>query len=158
PPAPHAAEVYRRLADVHFDRTEYARAAAVLRRALARFPLAPEAPELADRVVLCGERARDDAERDRATPALLRDYLADGAWARPNADRPEALARARTLVGDALARHATHHHAAAQALRQLAVSSSPDGRTPDATAIVRARAEYAVAAQAYAEHLARFPE
>ena len=108
-PRPYFPEVFRRLGDVYFAQAEFERAIGVYRAFLQEYPYDPNAPEVEERIGICFERRFEMSEAVAAQERLTRRYTVDSEWALHNVDHPEALAKARKLVGDTLINIAAYH-------------------------------------------------
>ncbi len=141
---PYERDVYKRLGDVLYDETHNQDAVAAYKLAIARAPLAPDAPQIQAKIILAYARDRafdkQTAERDR----LVRDYGQGSAWYRANHDNLDALASAREMTERALRDAAVYHIEQAIAYRK-------DGK------VDLAFTEYKTAADAFGQYLERYP-
>ncbi|NVJ28338.1 tetratricopeptide repeat protein [Myxococcus sp. AM011] len=143
-PKPYEADVYRRLGNVYFDQTNHPAAIAAYQRVLQKEPLAPDAPELQQRIALAYERDRLLTESFTESERLASLYQPGTAWYAKNQGDPDALSRANTLVEKSLYTSATFHH-------QQALVFKKEGKFDQASA------GFATAARAYGNYLERFP-
>lgn len=141
---PYERELLTALADVYFDQTRFAEALATLRLVQERFGRHPGAPAAQQRLVEACERTGDLEAAAHERDVLVASFGKGSAWATVNAGDPEALLVADRLVAAALHATALFHHGQAQALKET-------GKVDPS------RREYAAAAVAYGEYLARFP-
>ena len=148
---PHVREVIRRLGDLWFERTEFARAAEVWQAVIKRWPMAADNPKLQERVVAAYDRLRSFEQALRAREALAKDYLPGGPWYEKNRDNPAALDEAAELADASLMAAVMNRHSSAQALREKATAKK------DAKLMAQAAAEYAQAADSYALYLKKNP-
>ena len=146
---PHVREVFHRMGDVLFDRTEYARSAEVYKRAIALWPLAAENPRLQDRVVLTMERQRNFEQALREREQLARTYVEGSEWAKQNRDNEAALSEGLQLADLALMNVVLRRHESAQKLREQA-KGDPKLRE-------QAVEEYRQAAASYEAYLKQHP-
>lgn len=148
---PHVREVFQRMGDVLFDRTEYARAAEVYRRAIAMWPLAAENPRIQDRVVQAMERLRNFEQALREREQLARTYVEGSDWAKQNRDNDAALNEGLKLADAALMNVVLRRHESAQKLREQAQAKS------DPKLREQAIEEYRQAAGSYEAYLKQHP-
>ncbi len=140
----HVAEIYAALGDLRAYETEFARAIKIWEQTLLRFPLAPAAPEIQDRIMQAWMALREDNNASIARDKLATAYLRGTPWFAANESDFDAIETALKLAEDALVATAIDHHGKAQKLR-----SEGDPRAAE---------EYRIAARAYAAFLERFPE
>ena len=148
---PHVREVFQRMGDVLFDRTEYARAAEVYKRAIAMWPLAAENPRIQDRVVQAMERLRNFEQALREREQLARTYVEGSDWAKQNHDNDAALTEGLKLADAALMNVVLRRHESAQKLREQAQAKS------DPKLREQAIEEYRQAAASYEAYLKQHP-
>ncbi len=148
---PHVREVFQRMGDGLFDRTEYARAAEVYRRTIALWPLAAENPRLQDRIVLTMERLRNFEQALREREQLARTYVEGSDWAKQNRDNEAALAEGLQLADLALMNVVLRRHESAQKLREQAQAKG------DPKLRAQAVEEYRQAAASYEAYLTQHP-
>ena len=148
---PHVREVFQRMGDVLFDRTEYGRAAEVYRMAIATWPLAPENPRLQDRVVVAMERLRNFEQALREREQLARTYVEGSEWAKQNRDNDAALAEGLQLADLALMNVVLRRHESAQKLREEAQAKN------DPKLRAQAVEDYRQAASSYETYLKQHP-
>jgi TolA-binding protein len=149
---PYTAEVAARAGDVLFDTASYEEAAAVYEMVLQRWPLAPHAPRLLQRIVQCHERNRAPEAANRARRRLA-EHGPESAWARANsAAHAEAVDSAAEAARAALYDLAVYHHHRGRLLRDDGAARA------DASARERAAQEHRLAAAAYREALAAAPD
>lgn len=137
-------KVMRRLADTVFDQTRYERAADAYLFLLAADANHPDAPEFQRRVI---EAFQELGQHDRAAAEMRRlalNYGPKSAWAKANADRPSAVARARAAAGEFIRKHAKTLHAQAQ-------RNEKESRVVDTDRFARA-------AEAYGFFLQQYPD
>jgi TolA-binding protein len=137
-------EVWVALGDVLFEQARHLEAADAWREALAKGPLAPDAPRLQARIVTAFGKERRFADEARAREDLAAEYGEGGAWAAANRADPELSREVRELVQRSLVAAAAYHHKQAQVFQQA-------GRLDEAVPAYRA------AARDYERYLARFP-
>ncbi|MFP2933346.1 tetratricopeptide repeat protein, partial [Pyxidicoccus sp. 3LG] len=143
-PRPYEAEVYRRLGNVYFDQTKYPAAIEAYRLALQKDPLAPDAPQLQQRIVQAFSGDRLMAESFAEAEKLATLYQPGTAWYEKNKYDPDAVAQANALTERSLYSTATYHHQQALVFKQ-------EGK------FEQANAGFQVAARAYGAYLERFP-
>ncbi|HSP81987.1 MAG TPA: tetratricopeptide repeat protein [Myxococcaceae bacterium] len=143
-PRPYEAEVYRRLGNVWFDQTNHEAAIAAWRLVLDKEPLAPDAPQLQQRIIQAYERDRRLSESFAESRKLSELYAPGSDWYRRHEHEPDVLAAADELAEKNLYGSALHHHQQALVFKQ-------EGR------LEQARASFETAASAYARYLERFP-
>lgn len=143
-PKPYEADIYRRLGHLFFEQTHHPEAIAAYQRALEKDPLAPDAPDLQQRIAQAYERDRKMAESFTESERLASLYQPGTAWYSKNQGDPDALARADVLVERSLSTSATFHHQQAQVFKK-------EGK------LEQAAAGFANAARAYGTYLERFP-
>ena len=148
---PHVREVFQRMGDVLFDRTEYARAAEVYKQAIAMWPLAAENPRIQDRVVLAMERLRNFEQALREREQLARTYVEGSDWAKQNRDNDAALTEGLQLADAALMNVVLRRHESAQKLREQAQAKN------DPKLRKQAIEEYRQAAASYEAYLKQHP-
>ena len=143
-PRPYEKDLYQRLGDIFFDQTKNDDAVTSYRLALARDPLAPDAPLIQAKIIEAYERDRafdkQTAERER----LVSTYGEGTAWAKANQNNQEALLQSRDLTERALRDAAIYH-------LQQAIAYQRDQK------IEQAFTEFKVASQALGEYLQRYP-
>lgn len=143
-PRPYEADIYRRLASVYFDQTKHPAAIEAYRLVLQKDPLAPDAPQIQQRIVQAYAGDRLMAESFTEAEKLANGYQPGSAWYEKNKDDPEALAQAAVLTERSLYGSAIHHHQQAQVFQQ-------EGK------LEQARVGFEVAARGYGAYLERFP-
>ena len=148
---PHVREVYQRLGEIYFDATQYPEAIAVFKALLTKWPLAPEAPKIQDRVVQAYERDRNLVQAAKERELLGRLYSKGTAWFAQNQNNPDAIAAAQQLSEDALLTAATNIHSGAQACRAQADQSK------DAAKLAECKEMYKTSAELYEKYLAAYP-
>ncbi|MHB1845435.1 MAG: tetratricopeptide repeat protein [Deltaproteobacteria bacterium] len=141
---PYERDVYKRLGDVLYDETHNQDAVAAYRMALARAPLAPDAPEIQAKIILAYERDRAFDKQTEERDRLVADYGEGSAWYRANHDNVDAITKARDMTERALRDAAIYHIEQAIAYRK-------DGK------VDQAFTEYKTAAAAFGQYLARYP-
>jgi len=143
-PRSYEAEIYRRLGDVYFDQTKHADAIEAYRLALARDPLAKNAPQIQQRIIEAYERDRklEDAFRESQKLAAL--FGPRTKWYEKHKRDPEVVSFARDLAERTLSQSAVRNH-------QQALQYKQEGKFEDA------KAAFAVAAEGYAAYLKDFP-
>ena len=141
---PYEAEIYRRMGDVYFDQTRHADAIAAYKLALAKDPLADDAPQLQQRIVQAYERDRklDDAYRE--SESLATTYAPGTPWYEKHKNDPEVIAAVQDMAEKNLYGSAVYHHQQALALKQ-------QGK------LEQAKGTFEVAARGYESYLQRFP-
>jgi tetratricopeptide (TPR) repeat protein len=140
----HVPEVYAALGELMAYQTDFLDAIGIWRTTLQRWPLAPAAPKIQLRVLQAYNLLQDEAGARAARDALATNYLRGTPWFFANEADPDVVEEALTLAEEALVHTAIDHHATAQQLR----SEGDPG----------AKAEYEIAARAYAAYLERFPD
>ena len=141
---PWESEFFRKLADIYFEQRKNQVAADTYRVVLAKKPLAPDAPELQQRIVQADERDREFEKAWQDRDVLIK-MLTDGApWLEANKNSPGVLKKTREVVQQSLLASAGFHHRQAQAYKQ-------------ADKLAAALQEFRKAAEAYDALLQRFP-
>lgn len=140
----HVPEIYAALGDLMAYQTEFGDAIAIWRTTLQRWPLAPAAPKIQLRILQAYNLLQDEAGARGARDALATNYLRGTDWFLANEGDPDVVEEAMALAEEALVHTAIDHHATAQELR---AAGDP-----------KAKAEYEIAAKAYAAYLERFPD
>lgn len=141
---PYERDVYKRLGDVYYDETHNNDAVAAFRLALARAPLAPDAPKIQAKIVRSYERDRAFDKQTTERERLVSTYAEGTPWYQANQGNPEALLAAKDMAEHALRDAAIYHIEQAIAYRK-------DGK------VDLAFTEYKTAATAFGEYLARYP-
>ncbi len=143
-PRSYEKELYRRLGDILYDQTKNDDAVAAYKLAIAKDPLAVDAPLIQAKIIQTYERDRSfdkqTAERDR----LVADYGDGSAWAKANKEHHDALIQARDLTERALRDSAIYH-------LQQAIAYQRDQK------VEQAFTEFKVAARALGEYLQLYP-
>ncbi len=153
--APYEREILERYAQALYEQHEhdkYLESAKVLSYLIEREPDHPDNPLLQQRIVDLFNTMGDAARAEAALRTLVRSYAPGTPWYRHNAKHPQALARADSIIEDALIQEADIAHKRAQNLQRIARQS---GNPEDVAAAVKA---YARAARAYAAYLERYPD
>lgn len=150
---PHVREVFQRMGDVLFDRTDYQRAAEVYKRTITLWPDAPENPKLQERVVLAFERQRNFEQALREREALAQRFAEGSEWFDRNRNNPDALKTAQELADAALMNAVFRRHESAQKLREQVQAS----KKPDPKLAAQAVDEYRRAAESYEAYLRSHP-
>jgi tetratricopeptide (TPR) repeat protein len=140
----HVPEIYAALGDLMAYQTDFADAIGIWRTTLTRWPLAPAAPKIQLRILQAYNLLQDEAGARKARDALATNYLRGTPWFFANEADPDVVEEALVLAEEALVHTAIDHHATAQELR---AAGDPG-----------AKAEYEIAARAYAAYLERFPD
>jgi tetratricopeptide (TPR) repeat protein len=140
----YQSKVFARLGEALYDQARFPAAAEAFQQAIARDPLAPDAPRLQARIVLAWSRERRPSEEARARDVLLTAYDESGAWWQKNQGDAELVRWVREYRRSNLAGAAALHHARAQELR----------RAGQAAAAIE---EYRLAERGYAEYLRLSP-
>jgi TolA-binding protein len=141
---PYEGEVYRRMGDVYFDQTRHADAITAYRLALAKDPVAVDAPQLQQKIVQAYERDRKLDEAFRESEALAQAYAPGSPWYEKHKGDPEVISAVQDMAERNLFGSAVYHHQQALQLKQ-------EGK------LESARATFEAAARAYENYLARFP-
>jgi TolA-binding protein len=141
---PYEAEIYARMGDVYFDETKYALAVQAYKAVLEKDPLAPDAPRIQAKIVLCWSRDRQFDREAAEREALVASFDQGTPWYEKNKGDPALITAVRDLSEKSLLRTASFHHAQAQQYKA-------EGRLEAAVA------EYRVAARAYGDYVGRFP-
>ncbi len=141
---PYEKDLYRRLGDIFFDQTKNDDAVASYRLALARDPLAPDAPQVQSKIIQAYERDRAFDKQTVERERLVSTYGEGSAWAKANQNNADALLQSRDLTERALRDAAIYH-------MQQAIAYQRDRK------IEQAFTEFKVAAQALGEYLQRYP-
>jgi len=143
-PRPYEAEVYRRMGDLYFDQTKHADAIQAYQLALAKDPLAKNAPQIQQRIIESYERDRklDDAFRESQKLAIL--FGPGTAWYEKFKHDPEVVSFVTDLEEKTLYQSAVYHH-------QQALQYKQDGK------FEQAKSAFEFAAQAYGAYLKEFP-
>ncbi|MHB8416871.1 MAG: tetratricopeptide repeat protein [Myxococcales bacterium] len=141
---PYERDVYKRLGDIYYDETHTDFAVAAYKLALARAPLAPDAPLIQAKIVQAYARDRafdkQTAERER----LVSTYAEGTPWYAANRGNGDAVVAAKDMAERALRDAAIYHI-------EQAIAYKKDGK------IELAFTEYRTAAAAFGEYLARYP-
>lgn len=140
----HVPEIYAALGDLMAYQTDFADAIAIWRTTLQRWPLTPAAPKIQLRILQAYNLLQDEAGARVARDALATNYLRGTPWFLANEGDADVVEEAMQLAEEALVHTAIDHHATAQELR---AAGDPG-----------AKAEYEIAAKAYAAYLERFPD
>lgn len=140
----HVPEIYAALGDLYAFQTDFKLAIKIWDSALQRWPSAAAAPMLQKKILDAYAALADKEGMRRSRDALAANYLRGTPWFYANEGDTEAIDAAMKLVEEALVASAVERHAYAQSLR---ASGDP-----------KAAEEYAKAARAYAEYLARYPD
>lgn len=141
----HVPEIYAALGDLLAYQTDFSDAIAIWRTTLQRWPLTPAAPKIQLRILQAHNLLQDEAGARVARDALATNYLRGTPWFYANEGDPDVVEEALTLAEEALVHTAIDHHATAQELRAAGDAAG-------------AKAEYQIAAKAYAAYLERFPD
>ena len=141
---PYEAEIYRRMGDVYFDQTRHADAVAAYRLALAKDPLADDAPQLQQKIVQAYERDRKLDDAFRESESLANTYAPGTPWYEKHKNDPEVIAAVQDMAEKNLYGSAVYHHQQALALKQ-------QGK------LEQAKGTFEVAARGYEAYLERFP-
>ncbi|HEX8435598.1 tetratricopeptide repeat protein [Archangium sp.] len=141
---PYEAEVYRRLGDVYFDQTQHEAAITAYRLVLQKDPLAPDAPQLQQKIVQAYERDRKLTESSTESQKLSELYSPGSPWYQKHQNDPDALATANDLTEKSLYSSAIYHHQQALVFKQ-------EGRFD------QAKASFELGATSYGKYLERFP-
>ncbi|WP_224368734.1 tetratricopeptide repeat protein [Hyalangium versicolor] len=143
-PRPYEADIYRRLGNIWFDQTNHTAAIEAYRLVLQKEPLAPDAPQIQQKIVQAYERDRKMDESYAEAERLATAYAPGSDWYKDHQSEPDVLATADDLAEKSLYRTALYHHQQAQAFKK-------DGKYDQALV------GYQVAARAYGAYLDRFP-
>ncbi len=143
-PRPYEAEVYRRVGDVFFDQTQHEAAIAAYRLVLRKDPLAPDAPQIQQKIVQAYERDRKLTESSSESQKLSELYSPGSQWYQQHQNDPDALATANDLTEKSLYSSAIYHHQQALVFKQ-------EGRFD------QAKSSFELAATSYGKYLERFP-
>jgi tetratricopeptide (TPR) repeat protein len=143
-PRPYEAEVYRRLGDVYFDQTSHEAAITAYRLVLQKDPLAPDAPQVQQKIVQAYQRDRKLTEATAESQQLSELYSPGSEWYQKHQDDPDVLATADDLAEKSLTASAYYHHEQARVFKK-------EGKLEEATA------SFKTAALAYGKYLERFP-
>jgi len=140
----HVPEIYAALGDLMAFQTDFADAIGIWRTTLQRWPLTPAAPKIQLRILQAYNLLQDEEGARVARDALATNYLRGTPWFLANESDADVVEEAMALAEEALVATAIDHHAMAQELR---AAGDP-----------AAKAEYQIAAKAYAAYLERFPD
>lgn len=141
---PYEADIYRRMGQVFFDQTRHADAIEAFRLVLAKDPLAPDAPQIQQKIVEAYERDRRLEESFAESSKLADNFSPGTAWYEKHRHDPETLSAAQKLTEKSLYSTAIYHH-------QQALSLKSKGN------FTEAKSSFEVAAKAYTAYLERFP-
>jgi len=141
----YTAEIWKRYGEVLFDQTKFPEAIEVFRMSIAKYPNAPQNPDVQYKIVTAYERQRDFENATKAREELVKNYDDSSPWAAANTADKAALASARELMERSLYTAAIYNHQQAQAFRKA-------GREAEA------RGSYVRAAENYRVYLKRFPD
>lgn len=141
----YAAEIWKRYGEVLFDQTKFPEAIEVFRMTIAKYPNAPQNPDVQYKIVTAYERLRDFEGATKAREELVKNFDEGSAWAQANASDKGALASAGDLMERSLYTAAIYNHQQAQAFRK-------------ANRAVEAKSSYVRAAENYRVYLRRFPD
>jgi TolA-binding protein len=141
---PYEAEIYGRMGDVYFDETRFPLAVQAYKAVLEANPLAPDAPKIQAKIVLCYSKDRRFEQEAAEREVLVAQYDEGTPWFEKNKGDPELVTAVRDLSERSLLRTASFHHAQAQQYKA-------EGRLEAAVS------EYRIAAKAYGDHVTRFP-
>ena len=148
---PHVREVFARMGDLLFDRTDFGRAGEIYKYTLTHWPAAADNPKLQERVVAAYERQRLFEQALREREALAKNYLEGSAWYEKNRNNPSALEQAQELADASLMNAVLRRHDSAQELRQKGLAKK------DPKLLAQAGVEYLKAAESYASYLKQHP-
>jgi tetratricopeptide (TPR) repeat protein len=148
---PHVREVFARMGDLLFDRTDFGRAGEVYKYTLDHWPAAADNPKLQERIVAAYERQRLFEQALREREALAKNYLAGSPWYEKNRNNPSALEQAQELAEASLMNAVLRRHDSAQLLREKAVAQK------DPKLLAQAALEYQKAADSYETYLQQHP-
>lgn len=141
----YAAEIWKRYGEVLFDQTKFPEAIEVFRQTIAKYPNAPQNPDVQYKIVTAYERMRDFEGATKAREELVKNFDEGSAWAQANAADKAALSAAGELMERSLYTAAIYNHQQAQAFRKANRASE-------------AKASYVRAAENYRIYLRRFPD
>lgn len=141
----YAAEIWKRYGEVLFDQTKFPEAIEIFRMTIARYPNAPQNPEVQYKIVTAYERMRDFDGATKAREELVKNFDDGSSWSEANGADKAALASARELMERSLYTAAIYNHQQAQAFRKA-------NRAADA------KSSYVRAAENYRIYLKRFPD
>lgn len=141
----YQAEFFRKLGEVYYIDGSFEKAIAAYRQAIREQPLAKDNPRLMAAMVEAYYRLRQPDEAAKVQEQMIKTFGPGSAWRKANQDEPEAVSNADKLAKKALYTAAVRHHTLAQRLKK-------EGD------VEQARAEYARAAEVYADYLTRFSD
>lgn len=148
---PHVREVFARMGDLLFDRTDFGRAGEVYKYTLDHWTEAADNPKLQERIVAAYERQRLFEQALREREALAKNYLQGSAWYEKNRNNPSALEQAQELAEASLMNAVLRRHDSAQVLREKAVAQK------DPKLLAQAALDYQKAADSYETYLKQHP-
>ena len=141
---PYEVVVYRRLADELFEQGRYVQAVEAYKLAIARAPLAADAPRLQERIVLSWSREGRSKEEALERERLVATYDESSEWSQRNQGAGARPVEVREMVETSRAQTAAALHAQARDLARAGKQQA-------------AVAEYRRAAQVYARVLQTAP-
>ncbi len=141
---PYEREIYKRLGDIYYDETHTDLAVAAYELALARQPLAPDAPLIQAKIVQAYTRDRAFNKQAAAREKLVSTYAEGTPWFEANRGNTDAVISARQMAERALRDAAVYHI-------EQAIAYKKDGK------VDLAFTEYKTAAAAFGEYLRRYP-
>jgi TolA-binding protein len=140
----YESEVYRRMGDVYFDQTKHPEAIDAYRLALAKDPLAKDAPQVYQRIIQAYERDRKLEEAFAEAQKMAVQFKPGTPWYEKYKRDPELMAFVSDLAEKTLYSSAVYHH-------QQALQYKQEGK------FEQAKSAFEIAAQAYGNYLKQFP-
>jgi len=138
-------EFFKKLGEVYYINGSFEKSIAAYQEAIRKHPLDKDNPRLMSTIVEAYYRLRQPDEAAKVQEQMIKAFGPGSAWRKANQDEPEAISNADKLAKQALYTAAVRHHTLAQRLKK-------EGE------VEQARAEYARAAEVYADYLSRFSD
>jgi TolA-binding protein len=155
-PRAYEYELFKKLGDIQFDKTQYKDAIANYTEVIRRNPMAPDAPATQERIIQSYARLQDRENAFRERTVLADTYGDKSQWAINNKENQDALDAARELIEKALLLTAQYYHEQAEEFAKQAADESQPQEARDAKRANAIKA-YKDAAGAYANYLKQFP-
>ncbi len=113
-PRPYEIQVFKKLGDVYFERTEYDKALEVYRYILKRWPMHILAIQVQKKIMQCYERKNDIEHAVEAREVLVTKYGPGSEWYEKNKNNPAIEKISEEMTEKILLEYSTFHHARAQ--------------------------------------------
>ncbi len=118
-PRPYEIQVYKKLGDVYFERTEYDKALNVYNYILRRWPMNILAIQVQKKIMQCYERKNDIEHAVEAREVLVTKYGPGSKWYEKNKNNPAIEKISEEMTEKILLEYSTFHHARAQQKNDL---------------------------------------